>query len=64
MEDPKVPGPGGPNDGADPPIDPIVAMAAAAIQLHELYLAYGKAGFTDSQAMQMVCAVIEAHLRA
>ena len=40
------------------PQDPITALAAGAAQLHELYLAWVEAGFSDGQAMQMMCAML------
>ncbi|MBZ6207560.1 hypothetical protein KVH31_13730 [Streptomyces olivaceus] len=36
------------------PQDPITQLAAAAVQLHELYGAYIAAGFTDVQAFELV----------
>lgn len=38
-------------------------MAIAAVALHEIYTAYVEAGFTESQAMQLVCAIMEANVR-
>ncbi|WP_187438187.1 hypothetical protein [Actinomadura decatromicini] len=40
------------------PADPITELAAGAAQLHEAYEAFVAAGFTEGQAMQIVCAVI------
>jgi hypothetical protein len=44
----------------DMPHDPLTNLAAAAAQLHEAYEAFIDAGFTESQAMQMVCAIVAA----
>ncbi|WP_329521179.1 hypothetical protein [Spirillospora sp. NBC_01491] len=44
--------------GDDMPADPVTELAAGAAQLHELYEAYGAAGFTEQQAMQLLCAII------
>lgn len=46
------------------PTDPITDLAAAAVQLHELYESYVAAGFTGAQAMQMVCTIIAASMGA
>lgn len=48
--------------GDDMPIDPLSMLAAGAAQLHEAYEAFRAAGFTEPQAMQMVCALITANL--
>lgn len=40
------------------PPDPITDLAAMATQLHELFEALMAAGFTESQAMQMMCVLI------
>lgn len=40
------------------PTDPVTDLAAGAAQLHEAYESFVEAGFTDAQAMQMVCAVL------
>lgn len=42
------------------PPSPMTALAEAAAQQHELYLAYIAAGFTASQAMQIICAMVAA----
>ncbi|TDU73492.1 hypothetical protein [Streptomyces sp. KS 21] len=34
-------------------LDPITAMAAAAVQLHEMYEAFVAAGFTEEQALEL-----------
>lgn len=43
----------------DEPIDPITAMAAAAVQLHELYEAFVEAGFSELQALQLTIAAMQ-----
>jgi hypothetical protein len=43
--------------GNGPP-DPITVLMAGAVQMHELYLAFMKAGFTEDQALRLVIAVI------
>lgn len=40
------------------PADPVTEFAAGAAQLHEAYESFIAAGFTESQAMQMVCAIL------
>jgi hypothetical protein len=40
------------------PTDPITAMAAAAIQLHEMYEAFVAAGFTREQAFELTKATL------
>lgn len=42
------------------PEDPITQLAAAAVQLHELYNSYIAAGFTDQQAFDLVKAILTA----
>ncbi|MFJ2110641.1 hypothetical protein ACIOEX_01710 [Streptomyces sp. NPDC087850] len=44
------------------PSDPISQLAEAAVQLHELYLSYISAGFTEGQALDMVKAVLLASI--
>lgn len=44
------------------PEDPITELAAGAAQLHEVYLAYRNAGFTEQQAFDLTKAVLLAHL--
>lgn len=44
--------------GDQMPADPITDLAAGAAQLHEAYESFVAAGFTEAQAMQMVCAII------
>ena len=43
---------------SDMPVDPISELAAAAARLHELYLAFLNAGFSDVQAFELVKAVV------
>ncbi len=40
------------------PADPVTDLAASAAQLHEAYESFVAAGFTEQQAMQMVCVII------
>ena len=40
------------------PADPLTDFAACAVQLHEAYTSFVAAGFTEAQAMQMVCAIL------
>ncbi len=44
------------------PEDPITQLAAAAVQLHEAYLAYIEAGFTEQQAFALTRAILIASL--
>lgn len=46
----------------DQPADPLTSLAAAAVQMHELFTAWVSAGFTDAQAMQLLCALLAAGL--
>ena len=39
---------------AQPPEDPITNLAQAAAQMHELFLAYVNAGFTEAQALYLI----------
>ncbi|WP_289009138.1 hypothetical protein [uncultured Thermomonospora sp.] len=45
---------------SDMPQDPFTELAKAAIQLHELFKAFLDAGFTEPQAMQLVCTALTA----
>jgi hypothetical protein len=45
------------------PPDPLTALAAGAAQMHELFRAYIGSGFTEAQAMQMICAMLEAMIK-
>lgn len=40
------------------PEDPMTPLAQSASQMHELYLQYVAAGFTEAQALELVKAVI------
>jgi hypothetical protein len=42
------------------PEDPITQLAAAAVQLHELYNSYLAAGFTEPQAFELVKTILAA----
>jgi hypothetical protein len=42
------------------PEDPITQLAAAAAQVHELYLSYIEAGFTEAQAFDLVKTILTA----
>lgn len=42
----------------DMPVDPVTDLAATAVQLHEAYEEFLAAGFSEAQAMQMVCAML------
>jgi hypothetical protein len=44
------------------PEDPITELAAGAAQLHEAYLAYCNAGFTEDQAFELVRAILVASI--
>ena len=43
--------------------DPFGAMAVAAMSLNELYRSYVQAGFTEQQAMQLLCAILSASIQ-
>jgi hypothetical protein len=45
-------------EGQELPGDPLSALAAAAAQMHELFLAWVGAGFTRAEALQMIIAVL------
>lgn len=47
--------------GDNMPADPLTSLAEGAAQLHETFEAFRAAGFTESQAMQMVCALVTAN---
>lgn len=38
--------------------DPMTLLAAAAVQMHELFRSYVEAGFTEEQAMELLIAVM------
>jgi hypothetical protein len=44
----------------DEPQSPITELAAGAAQLHELFTAQVQAGFTETQAMQIILAIVTA----
>ncbi len=50
------------NDQPMPP-SPINALAVGAAQTHELYRAYVEAGFSEAQAMQLICTMLVESLR-
>ncbi|MEV8474873.1 hypothetical protein [Streptomyces sp. NPDC051173] len=39
------------------PADPITGLAEHAAQLHEMFLAFQHAGFTENQALELVIAL-------
>jgi hypothetical protein len=45
------------------PDDPITQLAEGAAQLHELFLAYVGAGFSENQALYLVGQMVTAALR-
>lgn len=45
------------------PEDPITQLAEGAAQLHELFLAYVTAGFTEQQALFLIGQMIQASIR-
>jgi len=42
------------------PEDPITQLAAAAAQVHELYISYIEAGFTEAQAFDLIKTILAA----
>jgi hypothetical protein len=42
------------------PPDPLTVLAEAAAQLHEMFISYVRAGFTEQQALYLVGQVIHA----
>jgi len=44
----------------DMPDDPVTSLREGAVAFHELYLSYVDAGFTESQALTMICHIISA----
>lgn len=42
----------------DMPREPMTELAANAAMMHEAYCAYVDAGFTEAQAMQLLCAIV------
>lgn len=49
--------------GLDEPRDPISALGEMAASIHEMFLAYVKAGFTEDQALYLVGQIIAARFR-
>lgn len=49
--------------GDEMPQDPMTELAAGANQLHEIYKSYVDAGFTEAQALRLVCEVLRAGLQ-
>ncbi len=45
--------------GSQPP-DPMTGLAEAAVQLHELFREYVKAGFSEQQALYLVARILAA----
>lgn len=45
------------------PLSPMTELAAGAAQQHELFRTYVDAGFTEAQAMQLLCAMLAATVR-
>ncbi|MFG2056676.1 hypothetical protein ACGFI9_21900 [Micromonospora sp. NPDC048930] len=56
--------PGQPQQQPDMPAFPISALGMGAIQMHEQKTAFVEAGFTDAEAMQMICAMLGAGVQA
>jgi hypothetical protein len=52
-----------PADRSREPDDPITSLAEGAAQLHELYLVYVEAGFTDGQALYLCAQIVAAGVR-
>jgi len=50
------------NSQPDPPPDPLSELASVAVQLHEVYLTYTRAGFTDNQALYLVGKMVTASM--
>jgi hypothetical protein len=47
------------NSQSEPPESPLSKLAQAAVQLHELYTSLQQAGFTKTEALELV----KAHMR-
>ena len=45
------------------PEDPMTELAAGAVQMHELFMAYVYAGFSEAQSMTIICTALTAHIR-
>lgn len=52
-----------PESKQSPPADPMTVLAETAVQMHELYLSYVAAGFTEGQSMTLVAAILDAIIR-
>lgn len=50
-------------DGQPAPETPPMSIADSAVAMHEMYLSYLAAGFTDSQAMQIIVGALQASMR-
>jgi hypothetical protein len=48
----------------DAPVDPMTALAENATMMHELLISYVAAGFTRSEAMQVVLTITAEGMRA
>lgn len=44
----------------DLPQSPLTAMGVAVTEMHEIYVEMVNAGFTPAQAMQLLCAMLQA----
>lgn len=44
------------------PADPLSELAGVAVQLHEVYLTYTRAGFTEQQALYLVGKMVTASM--
>lgn len=42
-----------PDENTEGPRDPFSTLAEAAVQIHEMYLSYLRAGFTEGQALYL-----------
>lgn len=47
----------------EPPTDPITLLGEAAAQIHEVFLSYVAAGFTEQQALYLVGQILTASIR-
>ena len=45
------------------PADPMTMLAEASAAIHEMFLAYIKVGFTESQALYLTAAIATAQIR-
>ena len=46
------------------PEDPLVGLAEAAVTMHQLYVEYQNAGFSEAQSFELVKTVLAANLKA